>query len=104
MKILLNLLGILQYFILKYANRKDKTIKFSGTFWTNDNWPETVGILSFDLTIMLLVLKGGVVIDLNKWVPNLPDGIAFVGDLAICYIIGLTFAAGIYHLFKTKTK
>ncbi len=102
MKILLNLLGIVLYFLLKYNKRSDKTSNFSGTFWMNDNWPESISILIFDGVLMLLLLKGGLVIDLNKWIPSLPDGVAFVGDLSICFLIGLILAGGIYELFKTK--
>lgn len=102
MKLLLNFLGIVLYFLLKYKNRKDKTTNFSGTYWKNDNWPESLSILIFDGVLMILFLKGDLVIDLNKWIPSLPDGIAFAGDLSICFLIGLIIAGGVYQLFKTK--
>lgn len=104
MKILLNFLGIVLYFLLRYNNRTDQTTKPSISFWFKDNWPEFLAIGLFDLVIMLLLVAGGVTIDLNKYLPALPDGVAFVGDLAISFFIGLVLAAGIYELFKTKTK
>ena len=102
MKVILNFLGIVLYFLLKYKSRADKATNFSYTFWKNDNWPESLAILIFDGVLMILLLKGGLVIDLNKWIPSLPDGIAFVGDLSICFLIGLILAGGVYELFKTK--
>lgn len=102
MKILLNFLGIVLYFLLKYRGRSDKSTNFSHTFWLNDNWPESLSIIIFDFVLMILLLKGGLVIDLNKWIPSLPDGVAFAGDLSICFLIGLILSGGIYELFKTK--
>ena len=104
MKILLNILGIALYFLIRYNKRTDKSVKFSHEFWLNDNWPETVAILIFDLVLMILLFKGGLEIDLNKYLPALPDGVAFVGDLSICFFIGLILSAAIYNLFKTKVK
>jgi hypothetical protein len=104
MKVLLNFLGIVLYFLLKYKGRTDKTLNFSHTFWLNDNWPESLSILIFDGVTMLLLLKGGLVIDLNKWIPALPDGVAFTGDLAISFLIGLLLAGAVYELFQTKVK
>lgn len=104
MKIIFNLLGIALYFLIRYNKRTNKEIKFSGTFWLNDNWAETIAILGVDLAMMLLVLKKDLVIDLNTYLPALPAGVAFTGDLAICFFIGLFLSAAIYELFKTKVK
>ena len=104
MKTALNLLGILIYFLIRYANRTDQTSKPSITFWFKDNWPEFVGILAFDIVLMLLLMAKGVVIDLEKMIPSLPDGLSFVGDLAICFVIGAVLAHAAYELFRTKIK
>lgn len=53
---------------------------------------------------MGLFVIGGVAIDLEKFLPSLPDGVAFVGDSAICASIGLVLAHGVYELFKAKVK
>lgn len=101
---LLNFLGILLYFLVRYGNRVDKTIKFSGTFWLNDNWVETVGTLVVNVIIMLLMILGGITIDLEKIAPWLPDGVAFVGDLFTYVLIGGFISHLVYEAFKTKTK
>jgi hypothetical protein len=102
MKLLLNFLGIVIYFLVRYGNRTDKTTSFSGTFWLNDNWPETVTTLLFDIVLMLLFIAGGVKIELEKLLPSIPAGITFIGDLAIYFLIGLVLAHGAYELFKAK--
>jgi len=71
-------------------------------YWFKDNWPEFVGIMAFDIVLMLLLMAKGVVIDLEKMIPSLPDGLSFVGDLAICFIIGSVLAHAAYELFKAK--
>lgn len=104
MKWIFNILGILIYFMLRYVNRADKKTKFSGLFWLNDNWSETVTILLFNAVLMLLMIFGGLTIDLNKFIPSLPDGVAFAGDLAAYFLIGAVISHGTYELFKTKVK
>jgi len=104
MKILLNFLGIVLYFLMRFQNRRDKKAEPDIKFWLKDNGVELIIITLFDVSLMLLLLKGGLVIDLNKYFPSLPDGVAFTGDLAICFLIGLVLAAGIYELIKTKVK
>jgi len=104
MKILLNFLGILLYFLMRYNGRTNKETEPDIKFWIKDNGVELLIITLFDVSLMLLLLKGGVVIDLNKYFPSLPDGVAFTGDLAICFMIGLVLSAGVYELIKTKVK
>ena len=97
MKILLNILGIILYFIIRYGNRTDKTQKFSGTFWLNDNWIETVCTLILNVIILILFAFGGVTIDYEKLVPWLPAGVAIAGDLASYVLIGLILSHGAYE-------
>ena len=101
---LLNFLGILLYFLVRFGNRADKTIKFSGTFWMNDNWVETVGTLLVNLILMLLMWKGGIVIDIEKIAPWMPDGISFIGDMITYILIGGVISHLVYEAFKTKVK
>jgi hypothetical protein len=101
---LFNLLGIVIYFLLRYNGRTDQTTKLSIGFWFKDNWAELLGILLFNILLMSLFVVGGVTIDLTKLLPSLPDGVAFVGDAAICAFIGLVLAHGVYELFKSKVK
>jgi hypothetical protein len=104
MKWLLDFLGILLYFLIRYGNRTDKSIKFSGTFWLNDNWVETAGTLVVNLILMLLMVLGDVKIDIEKVAPWMPDGISFVGDLFIYVLIGGVVSHLVYEAFKTKAK
>lgn len=104
MKLLLNFLGILIYFLMRYINRTDQATKISIIYWVKDNWPEFLVITMFDLVLMILLLSGGLTIDLNKYLPSLPDGVAFVGDMAICFLIGLILSSAIYEMFKSKVK
>jgi hypothetical protein len=99
-----NLIGIVIYFLLRYNGRTDQTTKLSIGYWFKDNWPEFLGILLFNILLMLLFVVGGVTIDLEKFIPSLPNGVAFVGDAAICALIGLVLAHGVYELFKAKVK
>jgi hypothetical protein len=100
MKLLLNFLGIVIYFLIRYGNRTDKTTTFSIEFWGKDNWPETVTTIIFDIVLMLLFIAGGVKIELEKLLPSVPSGITFIGDLAIYFIIGLVLAHGAYEVVK----
>jgi hypothetical protein len=101
---LLNLLGIVLYFLVRFGNRTDKSVKFSSAFWMNDNWVETMGTLVVNVIIMLLMLKGGVTIDIEKIAPWMPDGISFVGDLFVYVLIGGFVSHLVYEAFKTKVK
>lgn len=104
MRWVFNLLGIGIYFLLRYINRSKPSVPISAKFWWKDNWAELLAILLFDITLMLLLILGGITIDLAKYIPSLPDGIAFVGDLGVCFMIGLVISHGFYELFKSKIK
>lgn len=104
MKGLLNILGILLYFIIRYGKRSDKTQKFSATFWLNDNWIETVGTIVVNAILVILLLAGGITFDFEKWLPWLPDGIGFVGDLAAYAIIGAVISHVVYEFVAGKKK
>ena len=104
MNYLFNLLGIIIYFLLRYNGRTDQTTKLSVGYWFRDNWLEFLTILLFNVLLMGLFVIGGVTIDLEKFLPSLPDGVSFVGDAAICAFIGLVLAHGVYELFKAKVK
>ena len=98
MKWFLNLLGIVLYFMIRYKNREDKTQKFSGVFWFNDNWVETIGTLIVNVILSFLLHWGGITIDLSKWITWLPEGIAVVGDLAVYCAIGAVISHAVYEL------
>jgi len=97
---LLNFLGIVLYFLIRYGNRTDKTVKLSGAFWLNDNWVETIGTLVVNTILMLLMIKGGVTIDIEKIAPWMPSGISFVGDLFLYVLIGSVISHLVYEATK----
>lgn len=104
MKILLNIIGILIFFLNRFNGRKDKTAEPSVKYWVKDNWPELLTITLFDLALMILLFTEGLQIDFEKLFPSAPEGIAFTGDLAVSFFIGLIIAWAVYSLFKTKVK
>jgi hypothetical protein len=104
MKILLNFIGILIFFLNKFNGRKDKTTEPSIKFWFKDNWPELVIISLFDMALMILLVFGGLKLDFTKLLPSLPDGVTVAGDWAACFLIGLFLAWAFYALIKKKVE
>jgi len=105
MKIILNIIGILIFFLNRFSGRKDKTKAPSLAFWLKDNWGELTIIALFDVALMMLVFQGGLEFNFEK-LTMLPDGIQLAGDGALCFIIGLILSWGAYvgyqKLFKSK--
>jgi hypothetical protein len=102
MKILLNVLGMMIFFLLRFNGRADKAKEPSIGFWMKDNWVELIVILLFDIAFMILGVFGGLKVDFTKLLPSLPDWITIVGDWALCFIIGLFGAYAGYTLIKAK--
>lgn len=98
MKLLLNLIGILIFFINRYANRTKKT-DFSFKFWIRDNWEQSAMIILFDIALMILLSKEGLNIDFNQ-LAFLPSWLQLIGDMASSFIIGLLGAWVIYCGYK----
>lgn len=99
MKILLNVIGILIFFINRFANRSKKTVAFSFKFWIRDNWEQSATILLFDIALMILLSKEGLNIDFTQ-LAFLPPWLQLIGDLAASFIIGLLGAWIIYCGYK----
>ena len=99
MKIIFNVLGILIFFFIRLGGR-DKTIPFSAKFWLKDNWEQLVAVVLFDIALMLLVIEGGLEFNFEKIAPMLPDGVQLAGDSALCFLVGLVFAWGVYVGYK----
>ena len=100
MKIILNILGVLIFFLNRYAGRKDKAQPFSGKKWLKENWEQLTIVALFDVSLMLLVINGGLEFNFEKIAPMLPDGVKLAGDLALCFLVGLLFAWGFYVGYK----
>ena len=100
---ILNIIGMLIYFIQRYAGRRNKT-KFSFRFWINDNWPELVTSILFNVALMLLLMQPETNINIDDW---LKDNVPFALQIAIkplfSLLLGLGLSAFLYGMFKKKT-
>jgi Kef-type K+ transport system membrane component KefB len=104
MKILLNALGILIFFLNRYAGRTDKAQPFSGKKWLSENWEQLTIVALFDVALMLLVINGGLEFNFEKIAPMLPEGVKLAGDLSLCFLVGLLFAWLVYVGYKKMVK
>ena len=104
MKVLLNALGILIFFLNRYAGRTDKTEPFSGKKWLKENWEQLTIIALFDVALMLLVINGGLEFNFEKIAPMLPEGVKLAGDLSLCFLVGLLFSWLVYVGYKKMVK
>lgn len=104
MKILLNLIGILIYFIGKYANRATKTVAFSFKFWLFDNWPEMTTTILIDVALMILLFSPGTEVNFDDLLSKLPFGVKIAGDLLMSFLLGLGLSHLFYVIFKKKVK
>ena len=99
MKILLNFLGIMIYFLGRFQGRKQKDKTFSITFWVKDNWVELLIILLVDISIMLLLITNDISIDAAQFVPS---WLVKIGDIGIAWLVGFGLAALIYNIILKK--
>ena len=101
MKILLNVLGVLIYFLNRFANRRAKDKDFSVVFWLKDNWPEFSVIALVDASLMILLLTNDLTLDMATF---LPEWLSNAGDLTLSWLIGLGLSSLIYNIIKKKMK
>ena len=102
MKILLNIIGVLIYFINRYNKRKSKTIAFSFKYWLNDNWHEMSTIILLDIALMILLFSPGAEVNFDDLFSKLPFGLKLPADLLMSFLLGLGLANIFYYLFKKK--
>lgn len=104
--LILNIIGIMIYFINRYANRTKKTIEFSFKFWLKDNWPELACTILFDTALMILLLNKETMINIDaliaEYVPFIGLQVAVKPVMGL--LIGLLLAKAFYELFKSKVK
>ena len=101
---ILCLIGIMIYFINRYANRKIKTIGFSVKFWIAENWPEMTTTVLMNIALMIIIHQPGTVISFDKMFESLPFVMSVAGMPLLSFLIGLGLSALFYRLFKEKTK
>lgn len=104
--LILNVIGILIYFIHRYTKRTKKTIGFSFKFWLKDNWPELVSTGLIDMALMILLLNKDTMVNIDQlitqYVPFIGLQVAVKPVMGL--LIGLILAKAFYELFKTKVK
>ena len=99
--IVLNVIGIVIYFLTRYSSRREQDKTFSLKFWINDNWVELVITVLFDAALVLLVMVGDIQLNVTQL---LPEWVTAAGGLTISFLLGLGLAAAIYEIIKTKMK
>ncbi len=99
LKIILNVLGIVTFFWVRFANRTDKVKEPTIGFWLKDNFEQLIGIALLDIAIIMLVLTGGLQLSFEK-IQTLPDWVQINGDRAVYYFTGLIFALLGYEAVK----
>ena len=95
------LLGIMIYFINRYANRKGKT-KPSFRYWLNDNWPELVTTAALNAALMIIIHLPGTTVSFERLFAGLPFDMSVSGLPTLSFFLGLGLTASFYRMFKTK--
>jgi hypothetical protein len=102
MKVLLNIIGILIYFINRYNKRTIRTVAFSYKYWIKDNWHEISTIILLDIALMILLFNPGTEINFDDLFSKLPFGLKLPADLLMSFLLGLGLASLFYTIFKKK--
>ena len=98
------MIGILTYFISRYANRTNKT-KFNSKHWVNDNWPELASTLLVNIALMLLLMQPETNINIDEWLKaNVPFALQIAIKPLFSLLLGLGLSAFLYNLFRKKVK
>ena len=101
---IINLIGVLVYFINRYANRGRKT-KFNGKFWFQDNWPELATTLLINIALMLLLMQPETNINIDDFLKeNVPFALQIAIKPLFSLLLGLGLSAFLYGMFKKKTR
>lgn len=104
---ILNLIGIVAYFIRRFTNRKNKT-KGNWNFWLKDNWPELSQTFLVNIGLMLILMMPEAQVLVDKFFETqIPLGIsipATLGKAIVSFMLGLGLTALIYFMFQNKTK
>ena len=104
---ILNLIGIVSYFIGRYSNRKNKTLKGTFSFWIKDNWPELSQTLLLNVALMIILQMKAVNVNLDTFFAEKIPYITIdptVGKAIIALSLGLGITALIYSMFRKKIK
>lgn len=101
---LLNLLGILIFFINRFKQRTHKTVSFKFKYWISDNFQEMATTLLLNLALMIILdqnIKSGTI---DQLLLKLPDWVSILGIPGICFGLGAGLSWLLYELFRRKIK
>ena len=107
---ILNTIGIISFFIRRYAKRRNKTVQGSFKFWFKDNWPELTQTMLLNIALMLIINMKSVVFNLDKFFEEkLPAGIgisidADVAKAIVSFALGFLITGIIYEMYASKKK
>ena len=104
MKIVLNIIGILIYFINRFKKRSKKTVAFDINYWLKDNWAEMSTIILLDVALMILLFAEGTEINFDDLFSKLPFGLKLPADLFMAFLLGLGLSSLFYTIFRAKVK
>jgi hypothetical protein len=97
--ILVNVLGIITFFWVRFTNRTDKTIQPTFKYWWKDNYEQLISVVLVDAMLMIFVFMGGLKLNLEKF-PNIPEWVQLTGDSVMFGFTGLFFAYLAYEAYK----
>ena len=101
---ILNLLGILIFFINRFKQRTHKTVSFKFKYWIGDNFQEMATTLLLNLALMLILqmnIKNGTI---DTLLAKLPEWVSILGVPGICFGLGAGLSWLFYELFRKKIK
>ena len=101
---ILAFLGIMMFFITKYAKRNSKHKAFSFGFWLADNWEETVVSIMATFVLMIMFLSPEAQFDTNAFFEKVPFITALPTKMVVSFLAGFSNSFLIYAMFRNKTK
>jgi len=99
---ILNLIGILIFFLNRFFKKDDKTSVFNWNFWFRDNYQEMITTVLLNLAFMLLINQAIKTDSIEALLAKLPEWLTFLGLPGICFALGAGLSWTLYELFKSK--
>ena len=103
----LNIIGIMVYFIGRFSQRKSKTIQPSFTFWFKDNWPELIQTSLLNFAIMLIISMKQLSVNMDIWLQEKLPYISIdpvVAKAILSLGVGLIITHMVYQSYLSKVK
>lgn len=101
---ILAILGMMIYFLGKYAKRNDKVKEPSFKFWINDNWPEALTSVLATVALMIIFTNKDSEFDLSSIISGIPFVVSLPVNMVISLAIGYLNSLIFYKMFENKIK